>query len=240
MLTSCARFASTHALLVASFSCLGSLAAPDSASAQATGGTIVIEGTFTLTIPTPPPSYGSAAVPEAPTVASPYAPPAPPLVTVLPPGPPTAPPRTLAAFGPRAAQADVTAEPTRTRRRWGLVATGAGLLLGGYALSISGALSGVTTTAGVGGRDEQEAWSFVPIIGPLVGMVDAGDDFQVPVLLAAFALEAAGLVMAIVGTASRVAVRPRPGRDERSPTQSVSVVPYASGTGAGIAIGGAF
>ena len=236
----------TTPALVAAVLC-AALAIPAGARAQAAGGTIVLEGTFTLTIPAPPPSYGTAPAPGAPPVASPYATPAPPIaspyapappiVTVLPPSPPAATPRSFAPYmPPAAAQGDVALAAPRMRRRWGLVGLGTGFALGGYALAISGALSGLTTSSGGG----DAGWSFIPVVGPLIQLEDVDNGWLVPLLIVEFGLQTAGFIMAIVGTASRRPVRERRGHEEPAPTAAPTIVPYASSTGAGVAIGGAF
>lgn len=253
------RFASSSVLLACALA-LGATLAPGLAAAQG-GGTIVIEGTLTFGAPAPPAPPPAVALPTAP------APDAPPVVIVAPAPqsimatPAAAPTLTLApapisrapSSVPTLAvvrQGEVSLEAPRTRRRWGLVGAGAGIAIGAYALNVVGSLlwmaipTGITSTDFIaptwnGHREELLLWSLVPVVGPLAQIAYAEADWHAPLFVAASVLEIAGFVMAIVGTASRERVAPRSDR-AGAPGATVTVVPYASGTGGGLSLAGSF
>ncbi len=248
------RFASS--LLLACALVLGALIAPGLAAAQ-TGGTIIIEGTLTFGVPPAAPPPPPVVLPTAP------APETPPVVVLAPeaqsiaaaPVATPTPAVALPAFVPGRVptvtvvpQGEASLEAPRTRRRWGLVGAGAGIAIGAYALNVVGSLlwmaipTGVTSTDFIaptwnGHREELLLWSLVPVVGPLAQIAYAEEDWQSALFVAASALEIAGFVMAIVGTASRV-----PGAPRRAapPGATVTVVPYASETSGGLSLAGSF
>lgn len=122
--------------------------------------------------------------------------------------------------------------PVRTRRRWGLVTAGAVMLGAGWALNIGGsALWSIMPTQH---DPEYFGLSLIPVIGPFAQLANlGGQDWQIPILLTMGAVQATGLVLAIVGTATTEEVR------DAAATAPV-VVPYASADGAGASLAMAF
>lgn len=208
-------------------------AVPVSTLAQST---VVIEGTVT---------FGAVPAPSAPVVA-PLAP-APVLAPMV--GPPvvaSAAPQTLATTAPPPEASPELARP-RTTRDWRLVGAGAGLALGSYVLNLVGTLFWVAIPNGASSidpitptwnhREELFFWSLVPVAGPLAQIGYAEEDWQVGLFIGSSLLQIAGFAMAIAGTARRIEVTPREGA---APAPGVSVVPYASSTGAGLTVAGTF
>lgn len=114
------------------------------------------------------------------------------------------------------------APATHTRPRWGLLISGMSMLVGGYAFSLA-----------LDDTDGSIGWSLLPIAGPFVSMTEGWNMLAFPLFVVAGALQIAGAVLTIVGAASRVEVP----SDE---PPSVTVVPYASGDGAGLAASARF
>lgn len=222
------------------------LAAPAAAQAPTSGTiTIVIEGSFGVDLgaPTPPPP---PVVVVEPAPATPPAP-APAPTTAMPTAPssyqlsagavlrpaPVAEPTLAPVYVPDSPTAPPAApERPRYRRRVGLMVGGAVMFAGAWGLNIGGTLLAMTLPFYNEHRDDLFFSSLIPVVGPLVQIGFRDDDWQIPFFVGASALQVAGLVMAIVGTVSRVRVE-----DEETP---VTVVPYASGDGAGVNLLGSF
>jgi hypothetical protein len=120
------------------------------------------------------------------------------------------------------------AEPVvRTRPRWRLVAAGAVMLGAAWALNLAG--SAIWSIMPTQHDPDYLPWALVPIVGPFAQLANLeGEDWQRPVLALIGGAQIAGLVLAIVGTATRQEV-----------TQSepeVFVAPYASTEGAGASV----
>jgi hypothetical protein len=201
--------------------------------ALAQGGslTITIEGSFGSDLAAPAPAE-----------------PAPPVVVLEPArGPmPTAPSgyqldasTVLSAPAPAYAPPEVYEAPPapapeapRYRRNVGLMVGGAVMFGGMWALNIGGTLLAMTIPTTNWNRGNLFFSSLVPIGGPLAQIAFRDGDWQIPFFVAASAVQLTGLILAIVGTASRVPVE--------EPEETISVVPYASGEGAGLNVLGSF
>lgn len=118
-----------------------------------------------------------------------------------------------------------------SRRDWALIGAGAGMALGGWALNVVGSLFWVLWP-GSWGNDNTPylAWSTVPVVGPLVQLTtESSEEWQAPIAVIVSAVQLAGWVMAIAGTASPTEDAP-----------DVSVLPVVSDGYAGISAGGRF
>jgi hypothetical protein len=240
------------AFVVFSSALLSTLLWASSSSAQASGTVVItIEGTFTVpSAPVPPTApllapAESAAVelaPPAPPSAPPPAPPPAPLLAPIPtvvlaPVPPAYGPQTYApqTYEPSSsvAYAPTDAAP-RARRRWGLVASGAAMVIAAYALNIGGTLLALALPFSNGHRDQLFGSALVPVAGPLLQIAYRDADWQIPFYLVSSGLQIAGFVMAFVGTFTTTTVA----ADDA--TATLSVTPYATGDGAGLMAAGTF
>jgi hypothetical protein len=126
----------------------------------------------------------------------------------------------------------------RHRSNDGLTIAGAALLGGGWLINIP--LSGVSTLLlapdATARPDDYFAWSFVPIVGPIVQIFQVGTQhWDIPILAVVEAVEVVGLVMAILGTV---------GEDvnvlEPVDGLALHLVPWAGEEGGGLLAGGRF
>lgn len=122
-------------------------------------------------------------------------------------------------------------QDVRTRPRWGLAIGGGVMTLVAYGVNIGGSAIWYTTSIFTGQRADYFHWSLVPVVGPFVQMgFVQGEDWQIPILAVVGAAQIAGIVMAIVGTASREVVEP----------PALAVAPYATQDGGGLTVAGAW
>ena len=204
------------------------LAAPAHAQEAPAGSvTFTIEGSFGIDLA--PPSRAAAAPPPPVLLVEPARGPLPSApsayqldpASVLRPAP--------ALYVPPAAER--VAAP-RYRRRVGLIVSGAVLLGGMWALNLGGTAFAMAMPSGNAHREELGYAGFLPIVGPLAQIAFRDDDWQIPLFAVASAVQLTGLVLAIVGSVSRVPVDVA--------EQGVTIVPYASAAGAGLNVVGGF
>lgn len=197
--------------------------------------TITIEGSFGADLDAPVPAAPAAEPPppvvvlepargSMPTAPSGYQLDA---TAVLTPAPASAPAVVTPYEAPPRSEA-----PPRYRRNVGLMVGGAVMFGGMWALNIGGTLLAMTIPTSNWNRSNLFFSSLVPIAGPLAQIAFRDGDWQIPFFVAASAVQLTGLILAIVGTASRVPVE--------TPEETVTVLPYASGDGAGLNVLGSF
>ncbi len=117
------------------------------------------------------------------------------------------------------------------RRDWALVGAGAGMAIGSWALNIVGSLFWVLWP-GSWGNDNSGylAWATVPIAGPFLQLTEqSAEEWQIPVAVVSSAVQLAGWIMAIAGTASSSDAVPE-----------VAVLPVVTEGYAGLSAGGRF
>jgi hypothetical protein len=231
------------ACIVFSSALLSTLLWASSSSAQASGTVVItIEGTFTVPSAPAPPTAPLAPAESAAVELAPPAPPPAPLLAPIPtvvlaPVPPAYGPQTYVTqtYEPSSsvAYAPTDAAP-RVRRRWGLVASGAAMVIAAYALNIGGTLLALALPFSNGHRDQLFGSALVPVAGPLLQIAYRDADWQIPFYLVSSGLQIAGFVMAFVGTFTTTTVA----ADDA--TATLSVTPYATGDGAGLMAAGTF
>jgi len=117
------------------------------------------------------------------------------------------------------------------RRDWALVGAGAGMAIGGWAVNIVGSLFWALWP-GTWGNDNSGylAWATVPVVGPFLQLSEqSAEEWQIPVAVISSAVQLAGWIMAIAGTAS-----------SSDDIPEVAVLPVVADGYAGISAGGRF